>query len=426
MRRFLVDLDPLRTSRPFRYLFAARSVSLLGLGFLMVALPLQVHDLTDSTSTVAAVATVLGLSSFVGTLAGGVLADRLDRRRIILTARTVAGFGYAALTLNAFLPEPFLAVIFVAAVVDGLAGGISATALLTVMPGLVPRKKLPAAAALMAITADLGSVLGPAVGGLLIAATDVGVNYLIATLATVATSLLLSRLPAMPSEHSRKETPWHTLAEGFRYARTNRVVGGALTIGFVSMLMAGWAVLIPEYADDVLGVDESITGLLYTAPAVGAVLGSVLSGWTGSARRHGRIVIATLAFSAASLIGAGATGTVVVTLLGLVAYGAGEAVFDVVRFSLLHATTPDAHRGRVSGAFTAQVSAGASLGALGAGVVSSLTAPSQTFVVYGTIGLLGCAAVWLLSPTLRHYDTSSPDHVHDDPADDPTPEPAPT
>lgn len=425
MNKLLVDVDPLRTSRSFRYLFAARSVSLLGLGFLIVALPLQVHDLTGSTGTVAAVAATLGLSSFIGTLSGGVLADRYDRRRIILTARTVAGIGYGALTVNAFLPEPFLAVIFAAAVLDGVSGGISATALMTVMPGLVPRQKLPAAAALMAITADLGSVLGPAIGGLLIAATDVGVNFLIATLATVATSYLLSHLPAMPSENENHETPWQTLTAGFRYATSNRVVGGALTIGFVSMLMAGWAVLVPEYAKEVLRVDEDVTGLLYTAPAVGAVLGSLFSGWTGRSRRHGRIVIVTLALSAASLIGAGATATVAVTLLALVAYGAGEAVFDVVRFSLLHATTPDHHRGRVSGAFTAQVSAGASLGAVGAGIVSSLTEPSQTFVVYGLIGLVGCALVWVASPTLRSYDARSHAHADTAPADaDPEPSPA--
>lgn len=414
MRRLLVDLDPLRTSRSFRLLFAARSLSLVGLGFLVVALPLQVHGLTGSTGAVAAVAAVLGFSSFVGTLTGGVLADRYDRRRTILAARTVAGSGYAALTVNAFLPNPSLAVIFGAAAVDGVAGGISATALLTVMPGLVPREKLSAAAALMAITADLSSVLGPAVGGLLITATDVGVNFGIATMATVATSYLLSRLPDMPTNEASHSSPWQTVTGGLRYARANRVVGGALTIGFVSMLMAGWAVLIPEYADGVLGVSESVTGLLYTAPAVGAVLGSVLSGWTGTSRRHGRIVIGLLALSAASLVGAGTTGTVAVTLLGLVAYGAGEAVFDVVRFSLLHATTPDHHRGRVSGAFTAQVSAGASLGAIGAGVVSSLTDASQTFVVYGCLGLLGCGSVWLLSPTLRHYDAAT--HPSPDPS----------
>lgn len=101
------------------------------------------------------------------------------------------------------------------------------------------------------------------------------------------------------------------------------------------------------------------------------------------------------------------------TLLGLVAYGAGEAMFDVVRFSMLHATTPDDHRGRVSGAFTAQVGAGASLGAIGAGVVASLTDASQTFVVYGLVGLTGCTLVWLLSPAMRGFDVEQIPHEHE-------------
>ncbi len=153
--KLFIDLDPLRTSREFRYLFTARVVSLFGLGFLIVAVPVQVYQLTGSTAQVAAVSAVIGVTTFGATFAGGVLADRYDRRNVIALARGTAGVAFALLAINAFLPEPQMWAIYVLAVVDGIAGGISSTALMAVTPSLIPRDKLAAAGALMALTADL-------------------------------------------------------------------------------------------------------------------------------------------------------------------------------------------------------------------------------------------------------------------------------
>ena len=135
----LIDISPLRTSRPFRCAFAARLVSVLGLGLLMVALPLQVYQLTGSTLQVAGIATTTAAALFVGSLAGGVIADRYDRRNVIQWSRSAAGFGFLILGINAVLPDPMLSVIYLAAVIDGLAGGVSGSALMALVPMLVGR-----------------------------------------------------------------------------------------------------------------------------------------------------------------------------------------------------------------------------------------------------------------------------------------------
>lgn len=401
--KLIIDVDPLRTSREFRYLFTARVVSLLGLGFLIVAVPIQVYQLTGSTAQVAAVSAALGITTFVATFVGGVLADRYDRRNVIAIARATAGIAFALLAVNAFLPDPKMWVIYVLAVVDGAAGGISSTALMAVTPSLIPRDKLAAAGALMALTADLGSMIGPALGGVVIAAGGVGPAYVIAAFATAITTFCITRLPSLPPTTAVSESPLSSIVSGFRYAAQNRVVGQVLVVGFLAMLLTGWAVLVPAFADEVLGVGPSAIGLLYTAPAVGAVLGSLTSGWTGSVRRSGVVILALMAGAAAGLTVAGATGALIVALLGLAAFGFGDSLADVVRFATVQRNTADEYRGRIAAVWSAQVTAGTSVGALAAGLVASLAPISVALTLYGAMGVLFAVVLALVFPTLRRF-----------------------
>nr|WP_206025115.1 enterobactin transporter EntS [Rhodococcus sp. 14C212] len=402
--KLVLDVDPLRTSREFRYIFTARVVSLFGIGFLVVAVPLQVYRLTGSTAQVAAVSAVLGVTTFAATFVGGVLADRYDRRRVIAVARGTAGVAFAVLALNAFLPDPKMWVVYVAAVIDGVCGGISATALMAVTPSLLPREKMAAAGALMALTGDLGAMVGPALGGVVIAAGGVGAAYALAAFATAVTTFCITRLPSLPPMHVADESPLRSVISGFRYAAGNRVIGGVLVCGFVTMLLAGWSVLVPEYATEVLGAGPSVVGLLYTAPAVGAVIGSLTSGWTGRLRRSGQVVFLLMAVSAAGLVGAGLTATVAVTLLGLAAHGFGDALTDIVRYATVQKHTPDEYRGRIAAVWAAQVTAGASVGAVVAGAVATLVPISAALPAYGAVGLVITTLLWATLRTLRRLD----------------------
>ncbi|MFD3810194.1 enterobactin transporter EntS [Rhodococcus sp. NPDC058639] len=403
LEKLTIDLDPIRTSREFRYLFTARVVSLLGLGFLIVAVPVQVYQLTGSTAQVAAVTAVLGITTFAATFVGGVLADRFDRRNVIAIARGTAAVAFALLAVNAYLPEPQMWAIYLISVVDGAAGGISATALMAVTPSLVPRDKLAAAGALMALTADLGSMVGPALGGVVIAAGGVGLAYAFAAFTTVITTFCITRLPPLPPATVSVESPLRSIAAGFTYAFRNRVIGQVLVVGFAAMLLTGWAVLLPAFADRVLGAGPSVVGLLYAAPAVGAVLGSLTSGWTGSVRRSGLVVFVLMAVSAAGLAGAGATGVTAVVLLGLAAYGFGDSLADVMRYATVQRNTADEYRGRIAAVWSAQVTAGTSLGAIAAGVIASVVPMSMALTVYGVAGIVLVVVMWTSFPTLRRF-----------------------
>ncbi|MEU1981385.1 enterobactin transporter EntS [Nocardia sp. NPDC019395] len=403
-RKIAVDLAPLRTSRDFRTLFAARTISVFGIGFLVVALPIQVYQLTDSTTMVATVATVIGISAFAGTLIGGPAADHYDRRAVIVSSRAAATLGFALLGVNAMLPEPRLWIILLCAVIDGLTGGISETALVAAMPGLVPHDKLAAGAALMALTADLGQMAAPALAGLLIAWLDVAANYWLAAAAGLVTTVLIARLSRMTAERGHNESPLRAALSGFRFVAGHRIVGATLLVGCVTMLLSGWNVLIPEYVTEVLHGGETTAGLLFAAPAVGAVIGSLTSGWTGSIRRGGQVIFAATLISAAGIAGAGLAGATVAVFTGLAAHGAGRVVSDIARFAVVQAHTPDAFRGRVSGLWTAQLTIALSMGAVVAGLVSNAVPTRAVFLIYGAGGCLLTVALWCLLTTLRTLD----------------------
>src|SRR4051812_337377 len=289
LRRLALDIGPLRDSRPFRNVFIARTVSVFGIGMLAVAVPVQVYALTGSTVQVGAVSAAEGFALLAGFLWGGVLADRQDRRRLMLRARTASGIAFALLALNAFLPTPSPAALYVLAAWDGLATGVAITALLAATPALVGPDKLVAAGALNALTVRLGSMLSPALGGLVVSAFGVGWNYAAAAAGTLGTLGLLTSLP--PLEPAGKDEagshPLKSIGGGLRFVASHRVVGSLMLLGLLFMVAGGIPVLMPAFAEHGLGGGPSTVGLLYAAPACGAVLASVTSGWAGSVRVPG-------------------------------------------------------------------------------------------------------------------------------------------
>ncbi|MBF6285634.1 enterobactin transporter EntS [Nocardia cyriacigeorgica] len=396
----LIDISPLRTSRPFRAAFAARLVSVLGIGLLMVALPVQVYQLSGSTLHVAGVTTVTAIALFTGSLAGGVIADRFDRRTVIQWSRTAAGVGFLALGGNALLPDPQLIVIYLAAALDGAAGGVSGTAMMALVPVLVGREKVAAAGALTALTSDLGTMITPAVAGILIAQTGVAPAFFIAAGATAATVGLIRAIGPAPPPARDTEHPLRELATGIGFAMRHRVIRAALLTGLIAMLVSGPLVLLPAFADVELGAGPTTLGLLYAAPGAGAVIGSLTSGWIGRSGNPGRELMVSLAVMPLGVIAAGLSPHAAGVFLGLAGFGVARAVNMVLRYTVLQQHAPDELRGRVSGLLMVQAVTGTAIGSMVAGVVGQMFAPAEALVVYGTAVLVLTAMTAALSGSL--------------------------
>lgn len=449
-----LDLTPLRASRSFRLLFAGRVVSLLGLGMLVVALPVQVYALTGTSLHVAGVNTTLGVAAFAGTLVAGVVADRADRRRVVLWSRSAAIVGFVALLVNSLAESPSVSAIYVIAAWDGLAGGFSVVALAAAVPSLVPRGQLPAVAALQAISLDLGAVVSPLVAGIAIAHGGSSLVFGVVVVASVVSLGFLVRLPSLPPGGGEAEPgvpgvpdgaasperdaapparagtattttvraprPWDDLVEGLRFVATDRVIGGIILLGFVQILFASPHVLIPELVDKQLGAGPEVVGLLFSAPAVGALVATLTSGWTGRVRRTGRVLLIVFAASGAGVAMLGLSQSVVLAVVAMTLVGAGDVLGEILRFTLLYERTPDHLRGRVSALWTAQGTAGDALGGPLLTLVARALGAGGAIAVGGALAAVATGLVALAVPGLRRAVTE-PDPVLDHP--EPSPQP---
>ncbi|MFG2486127.1 enterobactin transporter EntS [Streptomyces virginiae] len=406
LRDFVIDIEPLRTSRDFRAIFIARVVSLFGLGMATVALSAQVYGLTRSTFDVAVASMIMSVTVLLGSLWGGVMADRTDRRRLIVCARGAAALAFAGLAVNAMLPDPTLWGIYVCVAWDGLATGVSVTTLMAVAPTLVRPDQLPAAGALISLTGEIGSISAPFLGGVLLALWGPGPVFAFTAVTTAVTTLLISRirpLPPIQDDEEGEESGADTgsLLVAFKYAVRNRVVGGLLVLGGVMALFNLPVVLFPEMVDRQFHGGEVMLGLLYTAPAVGAVAVSATSGWLTRAARPGRLLILAAVTGGLSAVGFGLSGSVWVACALLAVGGAAGTVYEILEYALVQHSTPDRLRGRIVSVITTQGTTGGVVGDVEVAALARWFSPGGAAVVNGAICAVAAVVVAIAVPGLR-------------------------
>ncbi|NMO90450.1 enterobactin transporter EntS [Actinomycetospora sp. TBRC 11914] len=426
MRSLIIDVSPLRASPEFRLVFAARVVSLFGIALTTVGVPWQVYAMTHSSLDVSLAAALVGGTTLVGTLAGGVVSDRCDRRVVILTCRAMAALVFTVLAVNAALPSPQLWLLYLCVAVNG-ATAVSQSALMAVTPAIVRREQLAAAGALVALSTQIGAVVGPSVAGLLIAGPGLTVNFALCAAASAVTTGLLWFLPSLPPQGGTTAHPLSAIREGAAFVARNRVVRGVLLIDAAAMLFALPQVLFPQVVVEVLGRGPEVAGLLYTAPAIGAMVAALTSGWTTTVRRTGRVLLLAVALYgvAIGLFGLSPLAPVGDPLVWacafLVVAGASDMVSEILRRALLADVTPDHLQGRVSSVWLAQATVGPSAGGVEAGVASRLLGPGPAIAAGGGVCVVATAALAALLPPLRRASLQPPAPEEPLPAGDPLP-----
>ncbi|MFI5542716.1 enterobactin transporter EntS [Streptomyces sp. NPDC051815] len=419
LRDLVIDIEPLRASPDFRAVFIARVVSLFGLGMATVALSAQVWDMSRSTFQVAVVSMIMSISVLVGSLWGGMMADRTDRRTLILWARGAAALAFAGLAVNAFLPDPSLWAIYLCVAWDGLASGVSVTALMAAAPGLVRDDQLPAAGALMSLTGEIGSVTAPFLGGVLLALWGTGPVFAFTAVTTAVTTLLITRVRPLPPGGADEEDEdggkgSRSPLAGFRFAFKDRVVGGLVLLGGVTATFNVPVVLFPEMVDRRFGGGEVMLGLLYTAPAVGAVLVSATSGWLGRAARPGRLLLMAAFTGGLATLGFGLSGSPVLAFALLAVGGAAGTVYEILEYALVQHHTPDAMRGRVISVITAQGTTGGIAGDAEVAAIARWFSPAGAAIVNGAVCAVAAVAVAVAVPGLRNATLPSRSALDED------------
>src|SRR5262249_43240917 len=352
-RAVTLDLGPLRAHRDFRLLYIGQLVSTFGNNLTTVGLLYQIFVLTQSPLAVG----ILGVVQFVPLLllafAGGALADAIDRRRLVqVTELALAGLS-GALVVNALLPEPHLWVLYVVGAFAAALAGLQRPALTAVIPRLVDAEELVGAIALTKLRQSLGQIVGPAVAGLVIASVGLPGAYGIDVATFVVSLVALRLMRAVPPPLNAARVSLHSVLDGLRYVGSRPMLVGTYLLGFVVTCFAGPTAVFPALA--VLYTRGQATlpaptalGLLYAAPAAGALMASVTSGWTQRVHRQGRGVLVAVLGWGLSITLLGLSPSLELALLCLVLMGAANLISGMFRGALSSQATPDTLRGRLA------------------------------------------------------------------------------
>jgi MFS family permease len=401
LRAFVVDLTPLKVSRDYRLLFFSQSISFFGSMMSFVVLPWQIFQLTHSSLIVG----MLGVAEFVPTIAmafvGGALADYVDRRRMVLTTELLMALSCAALIANSLLARPHAWVLFLCATTFAGTNGLQRPSLEAITPKLVPPELIPSVAALRGVGSTLGGVLGPALGGALATSVGPARAYSI-TLCTFSFSLaMLWMMRATPPPINADRPSLRSLGEGLSYARSRPELMGTYLIDINAMFFGMPMALFPAIAMKFGGAS---VGLLYAAPAAGAFVASLASGWSKYIHRHGLAVTLAAGIWGVAIVAFGFAHQLWLALLCLAAAGAADMVSGLFRMTIWNQTIPDHLRGRLAGIEMVSYMSGPMLGNAEAGIVASLFTIRTSVVSGGVLCVLGTAALALLFPAFWRYD----------------------
>ena len=414
--------EPMRI-RDFRLYWFARFCAVLATMGMVVIIGYQVYDVarSDYGMSIRQASLVLGLlgaAQFLPlallTPVAGWVADRFERRTVARIANSIdmtVALGLGWLTMQGDVTLPIL---FLFAALHGVARVFVNPAMAAIAPNIVPSKILPEAIALGSIAWQVGSVIGPAMGGFLYAA-DPSLPYFVSAglLALAIVGLTpIRRIHAVQDEASRARHPFRQMVDGLKYVRQHRFLLGAITLDLFAVLLGGATAMLPVFARDILKVGSEGLGLLRAAPAIGASTLAIYYAWYPLKREVGIKMLGAVAGFGAMTILFGLSTSMVVSMIALVLLGAFDMLSVYVRSSLVQLHTPDGMRGRVSAVSGLAISASNELGELQSGLAAALLGPVGA-VVFGGAAAIGVAGLWALwFPELRRAKTfDPPDHL---------------
>lgn len=409
----------------YRRLWFARFFATFATLSMVVLIGYQTYDVARADygmdrPTAAFMLGLLGLAQFVPlfllTPVAGVAADRFDRRRVVLFANLIdctIALLLALFTLNDALTLPIL---FALAAAHGAARVFNGPALSAITPNVVPVNLLPKAIALSSIAWQIGTVVGPAAGGLLFA-WEPELPYFVSAALLVASGVLISFISPMRAVHDGPPAhPIRQITEGFRFVWTERFLLGCISLDLFAVLLGSATAMLPVFARDILEVGPEGLGIMRGAPAAGAAIVAAWLSWRPFERNVGeKMLWAVVVFGAATFAFA-LSRDFLLSLALLAVLGAADMISVFIRNSLIQLNTPDNKRGRVSAISGLAISASNELGELRAGLFAGVMGVTAA-VAIGGVGAIIVTALWAwIFPELRKARTFAPTFLHQDSA----------
>lgn len=429
MARLLIDLTPLRRSPEFRRLWLGNVLASVGTQLTLVAVSLEVFALTGSSFAVG----LLGLAALVplvvAGLYGGAVADRYDRRRVALASSTVMWLTAGGIAAHAWAGIESVALLYALTALHSAASGINQPTRGAIIPALVGPALLPAANALSMLTFSVAMMVGPVLGGVLVASVGYAWTYSIDVVTFLAALYALWRLPALPpgagdgAPAPTGRVGLASVVEGLRFLATRPNLRMTFVADIVAMATAFPRALLPAVGGPILGGGESAVGLLLAGMAAGSFLAGLFSGSFTRLHAHGWGVAVAIGVWGASVAAFGGVAWWASTLpdgdprlalalavgIGcLMVGGAADSVSGVFRSTILQSATPDRLRGRLQGVFIVVVAGGPRVGEMVTGSASLVLGEGLTLVVGGALCVVGVVLLMSRHPDFLRYDARSP------------------
>ncbi len=433
-RRRFIDITPLRRSPAFARLWIGTTIAGVGAQLTIVAVGLQIYDITRSTFAVSLVGGFALVPMIVAGLWGGMIADAFDRKIVLIVSSAVGWssiFGLIAIAVYdaAFEGRPDVWPLYVLTTVNAVATTISIATRSAITPRLLSAEHIPAASALAGISFGLQATIGPALAGVLVATVGFSWTYALDAALFVAGFIGVLLLPRLPPLQETQRPGLRSLAEGLAFLRRAPNIRASFLLDLFAMGLGRPHVLFPAVGAIVIGGGPITVGILVAATAVGTFLTSLLSGPVGQVRYQGRAMayavmvyggfIAVFGLTVAAMqtgwfgrVGENITqvnlAALSIATLAMIGVGASDNVSMIFRTTMILVATPDHMRGRLQGIFTVVVTGGPRIGDLYMGVMATLVALWFPPVLGGLVILAAAATILRVQRSLRSYDGLAP------------------
>lgn len=422
MARNLTRMAALRY-RDFRFLWFGEMVSTTGSQMQLFAINWHVFQLLrGQTFTVSLFGSdiVLGAEAFglgmlglvrvipivMFALLGGVLADALDRRRVMIWTRVVSALIAAVLTYLTLADQIDVNSIYLLTALGSAATALDSPARQSIVANLVKPRHLANAISLNTLIFQIATICGPALAGLLVAQFNIGLVYGINTATFVVAIVAIGLIRHRGKIKAAANIGWRALIDGIRFTFSTRIIMGTMLLDFFATLFASARTMLPIVAGDILGVGAAGYGLLATAQPIGALLVGLIMSLRSEMKRQGLILLLSVAIYGLATAIFGISTSFALSYFMFALTGAGDTVSMVIRGTIRQLMTPDELRGRMVSVNMMFFMGGPQLGELEAGLVASLFGAPFAIFSGGLATVLLTAWVAWRYPSIRRYNNA--------------------
>lgn len=393
--------------RDFRLLWLGQIVSVTGSQMQFVAINWHVYQLTKSAFALGLVGLFRGVPIIICSLAGGVVADAIDRKRLMIVTQTIMLASAALLTAGTLADFKSVWPIYILSGIASAATAFDTPARQALMPTLVPIEDFPNAVSLAVIVFNVATIAGPAIAGFLLAESGPAIIYGINALSFLAViaALIAMRATGQPELQTERKDALSlaALKEGLTFVWHTPIIVQTMTLDFVATFFASATLLLPIFAQEQLHVGARGYGFLAAAPAIGSVLTALVMARLGTLRHQGRLVVAAVAVFGVATAGFGMSTVYWISLLMLAITGAADTVSTVLRQTIRQLVTPNHLRGRMTSINMMFFMGGPQLGELEAGVLAGFIGAPWSVIVGGLGSLIAAAIAAVRSKSLMNY-----------------------